>query len=644
LEVLKMASDDSNSNFDDKDDQSEGEDLFSHYSSRSDDDYKDPDAEDDRNQPFKERERNGIGNENLEDDFFKDSDFEFRDYEDEEYDVNGVRNVRVKNKKKRRKIMRSIILTVSILVVFAVVAVGIVLGLPHIKKFFSKDNVATETTQQSIVVPSTLKLGKDLSIVISCAGNNLLEPELNSVLFSKYLSAKAELITLCVPVNTLMEIPGFGLDSVNKSVEFGGMDLLKLTLKNTLGMDVNNYILMDIVNVVNKLEGMNLKLDESITITAGDGSGIDLKQGDNIINGDTALSFLNYFSGVNADVPVTSISKQKILLDNLAKKIMGEKEGDLAKNFTKINDYIDTDLNLEELSELISTIAGLEIEKNKSYVLEGSTVELEGKTFYAPDPDISKIADIFNQQNIIQNEEQEPVTTGDTLTLSVLNGVGIKGIAGKASELLKGFKYDDGKLKYNVTTVTDADNYKYEITQIILKSGEQNMMAAAEDIKTILKVGNITTQEGSAQSTDIVVIIGKDFNYDAALASVSETSTEETTASTDSSNTQTTESTQIIFDVNVLNGEGTQGIAATVKGILEDSLNKNGKIIKVVEATNADNFKHKETMIITFTEKEGIQDIAKKIKDTLGVGVISASTDNVDKVDITVIIGSDYTK
>ena len=179
------------------------------------------------------------------------------------------------------------------------------------------------------------------------------------------------MITLCVPINTLMEIPGFGLDSVNKSVEFGGMDLLKLTLKNTLGMDVNNYMLMDIVNIVNKLEGMNLKLDENITITASDGSKIDLKQGDNIINGDTALSFLNYFSGVNADVPVASISKQKILLDSLVKKIIGEKEGDLAKNFTKINDYIDTDLNLEELSELVSTIAGLDSEKNKIICIGG---------------------------------------------------------------------------------------------------------------------------------------------------------------------------------------------------------------------------------------------------------------------------------
>jgi len=273
--------------------------------------------------------------------------------------------------------------------------------------------------------------------------------------------------------------------------------------------------------------------------------------------------------------------------------------------------------------------------------LVGSTVELEGRTFYVPD--VTKVADIFNQENLIQDGDQQTAATGDTLTLSVLNGVGIKGIAGKTSELLKGLKFGDGKLKYNVTT-GDADNYKYALTQIILKSGEPNMMAAAEDIKKVLKVGDITTPEGSTQSADIVVIVGKDFNYEAALASASKISAEETAVSTDSSDTQTTETTQIVFDMNVLNGEGTTGIAATVKGILEDNLNKNGKTIKVVEATNADNYNYSQTMIITFTDKEGIQDIAKKIKDVLGVGVISDSTNNADKVDITVIIGSDYTK
>ena len=43
------------------------------------------------------------------------------------------------------------------------------------------------------------------------------------------------------------------------------------------------------------------------------------------------------------------------------------------------------------------------------------------------------------------------------------------------------------------------------------------------------------------------------------------------------------------------------GIAATAKKIIEDNLNKSGKVLTVVEAKNADNFNYKQTKIIIFT-------------------------------------------
>ena len=56
-----------------------------------------------------------------------------------------------------------------------------------------------------------------------------------------------------------------------------------------------------------------------------DGTKIELKKGDNVINGDTALAFLTDFSGTDANVPISNVEKQKILFDSLAKKIVGTK-------------------------------------------------------------------------------------------------------------------------------------------------------------------------------------------------------------------------------------------------------------------------------------------------------------------------------
>jgi anionic cell wall polymer biosynthesis LytR-Cps2A-Psr (LCP) family protein len=633
------------------DDFKDDDELFKRFSSRDNENYKGDIPDDDKmksplgeedsheeENDYDENDREENENEKEEGDFFTDSDFEFKDYKGEDYDEGGARSQRIRGRRRKTRIILSTIIIMSILVL---IAIGIVFGYRFIKnKYFSNKETTTSTTNEAIVVPSTMKLGKDMNVVIAGAGKDLLEPEINSILFSRYTSSKGELVTLCVPVNTLMEIPGFGLESVNKSVGYGGMDLLKLTLKNNLGMDVTNYVLIDIVDSINKLEGLKITLEEAVTLDGDGGTKIELKKGENIINGETALAFLKNFSGTNAKIDVSNVEKQKILLDSLAKKLAGEKEGDLAKNLTKIKDYIDSDLKLEELSELVATLSGLTEDKNKSYVLEGSTVELEGSTFYVPD--IAKVAEIFNQEGIKKEEETE-AATGETLTMSVLNGVGIKGIAAKTSEIFKGLKYSDGKAKYNVSTVGDADNYNYANTQVILKSGDAGMMAAGEEIKKILKVGNIKTQEGSSQKTDVVVIIGKDFNYDAALASLNEVSSETTAAST-TETSATTENADKIMLVNILNGEGTQGIAATVKKIIEDNLNKSEKVLTITETKNADNFNYKQTKIVIFTKKDGIENIASKIKEVLGVGVISNSTNNVDKVDITIILGSDYTK
>jgi len=101
--------------------------------------------------------------------------------------------------------------------------------------------------------------------------------------------------------------------------------------------------------------------------------------------------------------------------------------------------------------------------------------------------------------------------TETVFNLSILNGVGINGIAAKTSELIKKLKYPDGKDKYNIGKVADADKHNYKNTQIICKSNDSKIANAAQEIKTALKVGTITIQNGSSQDFDIVVVIGKDY-------------------------------------------------------------------------------------------------------------------------------------
>lgn len=549
------------------------------------------------------------------DDFFNDDDFEFVDYDKEEHAGDGYRIKRIKERRKRKRLILS---TILIMAVLTLVATGIVFGYRFIKnKYFSKGEISEE---ESIAIPQLLQLEQDVNIVIAGARENLLEPEINSILFTNYNSSREELVSLHIPTKTLMEIPGFGLESVDQSVKYGGMDLMRLTLENGLGMGVDHHVLIDVYSVVNKLDGIEIKLDEPVVIKGSDNSEEELKQGVNLINGKTAVNFLLYFSGIRSDVPIENILRQRLIINSIIKEIAGENEKDLSSNLALVKNYIDTDISDEELYKLIATFSEVEAEKNKSFALDVTSVELEGSIFYVPD--ISRVSEIFAQE---ETAEEKETVTGETVSLVVLNGAGTHGLAAGVSDILMNLKYENGKDKYSIVKIGNADSTDYNNTEIIVNSGEAYVTAAAENIKDVLKAGNISVKEEVEAESDIIIILGRDYNYEPLEDEESEVPDE-------------------TIKINVLNGEGTSKLAATVAGLISEHFNAQEKVLEVVETKDADNFDYTQTEIIYFTSRDGVEELARQIQEFLGAGVIRSSQDNVDNVDITIILGSDYTK
>lgn len=554
------------------------------------------------------------------DDFFKDEDFELEGYKDEEVESEGFRSKRIKEKRKKGKKFFRIIAAILVLVV---VATGVVfLVVPWIKgKLPSKVEI---TEEEPIIIPESLALGEDLNIVFACASENLLEPDVNSIIFSSYYSSEEALISLCIPVNTLMDIPGIGAELVGESVKVGGMDLLSLTLEKNLGMDmkIDYYILLDVYNVVNKLGGIDLELDEEITVkNYDDGSTFKLEKGKNPVDGTKAVNFLKYFSGNDKEVPIENVTKQKLLFDAIISKIAGESDEKLSENLNLIKDFMDTDLSMEDRLKIFSTFSSIESDKKLSYALVvSSPTELEGMGIVYI-PDVSGLAEIFKKEG---TAPEEVAAVEETVNLTILNGVGAPGLAAEVSELLKSQVFESGKSKYNILKAENADNSNYDTTEILVYSGQSYVVEAANDIKSILEVGNIIAREDEGANSDIIIVLGADYK-----AKAEEEVAEEEVAQ--------------IIKINILNGEGTAELAFTAKGIIESYFNEDGKILEVVETKDADNWNYTQTKIIIFTSGEGVNTLAQQLQERLGVGVIEYSDNNVDNVDISIILGSDYT-
>ncbi|MDD3628634.1 MAG: LCP family protein [Actinomycetota bacterium] len=563
------------------------------------------------------------------DDFFKDEDFEFEGYREDEYiGREGLRSKKIKQKKKKRK---AVFRLIAILVVIVLIAVGVVFWfMPWIKgKFSSGKEVAEEEEEVRITIPESLILGEDINIVIACAEEDLLQPDINSIIFSSYYSSENKLISLCIPPKTLMDIPGFGAELIGKSVNMGGMDLLSLSLKNNLGMnmEIDYYILFDVVNVVNKLGGIDLKLAEEVTIkNYSDDSTFTLKEGNNLIDGEKAVNFLKYYSGIENDVPVENIKNQKLIVDAIIKKVAGKDDEEVSRNLNLIKDFMDTDLSMEDEIKIFTTLSRVSDDNNYTYALSVSSTELKGEGIVYVPQDISKLASIFNKEGIIPSGEATDFT--ETVKITILNGAydspDAFGLAASAAEKFKDLKFDDGNNKYEVVEVGNSDNI-YESTQILVYSPDTNKLAAADDIKNILGVGSISPREEDITNSDIIIILGKDY------LEISKGSQEQGQE-------------EQLVKIIVLNGEGTAGLAATVTDILDKYFNSTEETVIMLEPRSAENFKYTETKITVFSSSKVVNETAQKIRERLGVGVIEYSDNSPDNADISVTIGSDYTK
>jgi len=560
------------------------------------------------------------------DDFFKDEDFEFEGYEDEGIEDEGFRSKRIKQRKKRRKVIFRI---TAVLLILILVAVGVIFWLvPWIKSKLPSEVEIPE--EDRITIPGSLELGQDINLVIACAGENLDEPEVSSIIFSSYYSSEEKLISLYIPVNTLMDIPGTGAGLISESAGIGGMERLSETLENNLGLnrEVDYYILLDVYNVVEKLGGISINLDGAITIkNYDDDSTFNLVQGENLIDGTKAVNFLKYFSGKDQDVQVEEVVKQKILINAIIDEIAGESAEELSANLSLINDYMDTDLNMEERLKIFSTFSGIEADKRLSYALAiSSKNDLPGMGIVYI-PDVSELAQIFSKDGTVAEGEEVSSFT-DTIRITVLNGAFKSpeaiGLAAKTSETLKGLKFEDDRNKYEIVEVKNSDN-TYDSTQILVYTRDENTLAAADEVKQVLGTGVINVREEEVIDSDIVLILGTDY-----LAITTGTAEGETEGQ--------------LVKIIVLNGEETTGLAALVTDILEEYFNSEEVTVVLLEPRNADNFNYTETEITIFeTTREGINEIAQRIREKLDVGVIGYSDNNVDNVDISITLGSDYT-
>ncbi len=99
-----------------------------------------------------------------------------------------------------------------------------------------------------------------------------------------------EIAVTSIPRDSYVEIPGRSMDKINHAYAFGGPELSLQTVKNWLGIELNDYAVIDmqgLVDMIDSVDGIDIVPPESFEI-----DGYQFEEGKSIhLDGDSALAY-----------------------------------------------------------------------------------------------------------------------------------------------------------------------------------------------------------------------------------------------------------------------------------------------------------------------------------------------------------------
>ena len=196
---------------------------------------------------------------------------------------------------------------------------------------------------------------------------------------------------ISIPRDSKVYIPdNHGIQKINAAFALGGVDLTKKTIEETLGITINNYIIVNaggVRNLVDALGGVPIYIDKPLKYK--DYSGklfIDLKKGAHVLDGKDAEGYLRFRKDLLGDIGRTY--RQQNFLKALLERL---KSPDAIKTIPvalKIaNDNIKTDMNLYQLSQYAALAREVDAENITVVTLPGAPNKKGHISYWILDPD-----------------------------------------------------------------------------------------------------------------------------------------------------------------------------------------------------------------------------------------------------------------
>ncbi len=327
------------------------------------------------------------------------------------------------------------------------------------------------------------------------------------------ISPDKKVALLSIPRDTRVNVPGKGYTKINHAYAYGGIELLKKTIENFMGIKIDYYVKTDyqgFEEVIDKLGGIEINVEKRMYYV--DKAGhlyIDLKPGKQILDGEKAIQYVRFRHDKLGDIG--RIKRQQKFLNALAEKLMKGRNIVKSPSIIKdIFDALDTNLGFHTSISIVNMVKGIKKEDIVFLTLPGKPKYINGISYWIPDKE--KMKEIVENYFIPESEKSEktPSLKGEIkkeepldwtkVRIEILNGNGAPGMAAKVSKELR----DKGIT--NIAKIGNADSFSYKKTEILYRKGFESYA------KKIGKILNATVyKEEEREGVDVTIIVGADY-------------------------------------------------------------------------------------------------------------------------------------
>jgi anionic cell wall polymer biosynthesis LytR-Cps2A-Psr (LCP) family protein len=323
---------------------------------------------------------------------------------------------------------------------------------------------------------------------------------------------------------TVFDIPGdLGLiikqidrvDRIDSIYDHEKIAAFRGEIGGLLGVDIDFFQIIPVDGLgrlVDLVEGVDILIPSPVEIYEGE-SPVLFPSGKIRLDGDKAALYVTY--ELEDEEKEQGVFRRQRFFLSLMKRI-GETHEFLNKPqvFNLFRSCFSTDMNQRTLRRFCDEIASVDTERTNIQSVGGNVREVSGQTLLFPYYDGSLIKEIVRQSLGVLTRQTEGALGERVFTVEVLNGTGINGLAGRTAELLRGFGYD-------VISIGNAERQDYERTEIVDRSGYEDVAKAMAEIIRCTNVRSesplpdpleMVNLQNFEYRSDFTLIIGKDFN------------------------------------------------------------------------------------------------------------------------------------